>query len=115
MTRRRGSYRARDPIPGMPVYCERNGVVLGFLQGSVLHRYIKSYHQQLDPPSWSVDADALDKLRATYDVTKIMISCTDNGVRFTISIEDWDEHKGEWDRGKGRQYFVRLKWWRVTR
>ena len=113
--RRRPPYRTRDPISGMPVYCERNGVVLGFLQGSVLHRYIKSYHQQHDPPSWTVDADAMDKLRANYDVSKIMIDCMDNGLRFSISIEDWDEHRGELDRGKGRQYFVRLKWWKTWR
>lgn len=114
MTYRR-PYRTRDPISGMPVHCERNGVVLGFLQGSVLHRYIKSYHQQLDPASWTVDADAMDKLRAHHDVSKIMIDCMDNGMRFSISIADWDEHRGEFDRGKGRQYYVRLKWWKTFR
>ena len=111
----RRPYRPRDPISGMPVRCERNGVVLGFLQGSVLHRYLKSYHKQIDPPSWTIDADAMDKLRAKYDVSKIMIDCTDIGTHYSISIEDFDEHRGVQDRGKGRQYFVRLQWWKLWR
>ncbi len=113
----RPTYRRRDPIPGIPIAAP-NGVILGYLQGGCLVRYLRSsIHMLRVPHAWTIDKEAFDKLRAEHVVTKIMIFDRDHRPGqpqgYSIGIEDWDEHVGELDRGKFPQYFVTIPNWKT--
>ncbi len=107
--RNRPPYRRRDPIPGMPIAAP-NGVILGYLQGTVLCRYLQPQHQLLTPPAWTIDKVAFDKLRADHEVTKVMIFV--RGQVWAIDIEDFDAHSFTLDRHHYLQYAVTLDNWR---
>ena len=115
--RQRTPYVRRDPIPGIPIAAP-NGVILGFLQGECLVRYLRSsVHMLRVPHAWTIDKEAFDKMRATYRVTKIMIFDKDarrgQPQGYSIEIEDWDAHVGEINRGKYDQYFVTIPNWKT--
>ncbi len=115
---RKQSYRRPDPPAGMPVAAP-NGVILGYLEGTVLKRRLRREHMLRVPAAWTINKEAFDKLRAAHTIHKILILVTDARIMqgepsgYAIDIEDWDTHVGEIDRGKFRQYFVVLKWWRT--
>ncbi len=104
-------YRRRDPIPGIAVPAP-NGVILGYLQGTVLCRYLQPQHQLLTPPAWTIDKVAFDKLRADHEVTKVMIFV--QGRVWSIGIEDFDAHSFPLERGHYVQYAVTLDNWRKS-
>ncbi len=110
------SYRRPDPRPGMPVSAP-NGVILGWLEGTVLSRWLRSSIQMLRVPvAWTIDKQAFDKLRTNHTVTKILIHDLDAQPisMYAIEIEEWDAHVGEINRGKYDQYFVTLGHWRKS-
>ena len=112
------TYRRPDPRPGMPVRAP-NGVTLGWLEGTVLSRWLHGKQRMLRVPvAWTIDKQAFDQLRADHDVTKIIIHDQDaqlGGISmYAIEIEDWDAHVGEINRGRYDQYFVTLGNWRKS-
>ncbi len=118
MPRQATRYRRPDPRPGMPVAAP-NGVILGWLEGTVLSRWLRSsVHMLRVPVAWTIDKQAFDNLRAHHTVTKIIIHDQDAQPgqisMYAISIEDWDLHVGEINRGKFDQYFVTLGNWRKS-
>ena len=99
----------------MPVKAP-NGVILGWLEGTVLSRWLKSsQHNLYTPEAWTIDKQAFDRLRSEHTITKIIIHDQDaiagQPQMYVIEIEDWDIHVGQINRGRFDQYFVTLNNW----
>ena len=90
-----------------------DGKVIGYLKGDVFVKPVcASKHQLKKPPAWAVDAEAFDhQIKSMAKLFRIKDSETGN--IYEVTIEYFDQHKGEFDRRFGRQYFLPLNQWRV--
>lgn len=98
-------------------------VTMGFVEGSVFSRWLRSsIHMLHEPDAWTIDKEALDTLRETTSLTKIIIHDQDGppGRRmYVIDMPDFDRLAKVIDRGQGQQYMVPLRsqerlYWRVV-
>ncbi len=104
----------------MPVRA-RNKVILGWLEGTVLSRWLhgKGHMLYYPRPAWTIDRWAFDKLRETHTVTKIIIHDQDASpgkqpTMYTIEIEEFDINARTITRGHYEQYMVPLGCWRQS-
>ncbi len=114
----RPASRRPDPRPGLPVRA-RNGVTLGWLEGTVLSRWLRaSRHRLLNPPAWTIDKWGLDQCRSSHPVMKIIIHDQDaqpgQVSQYGIDIDEWDLRATVINRGQYDQYMVPLFYWRQS-
>lgn len=103
---------ATDTITRSMAIRSQDGNIAGCLKGDVFVKVAKgSRHQLRKPPAWAVDASAFDQIRHQARLFRIIDTETDR--IFEVSIKDFDQYKGVFDRGFGRQYFLPLARWNV--
>lgn len=83
----------------------RDGVFTKTVQGS--------RHMLHTPRAWALDAGIYDSLRPR--VRQIVVTDKDSGYTYTASREVFDLFGGVIDRGFGRQRYLPLDKWQVTR
>ena len=92
-----------------------DGKVIGYLEGDTFVKRVDgSKHRLQKPPGWAVDARAYDEDIRTR-ATTFRVEDRETGEVFEASVAYFDEHKGEFDRRWGRQYYLPLSRWRVHR
>jgi hypothetical protein len=90
-----------------------DGRVIGWLEGNTFIKPVcGSKHKLRQPPAWAIDAEAFDQ-QVKSQAKEIVIWDRESDTKYRAPIEDFDEHKGEFDRGCGRQYFLVLAHWQV--
>jgi len=92
-----------------------DGRVIGWLEGKTFTKPVcGSKHRLRQPPAWAIDADAFDQ-QVKPQAKEIVIWDGESDTKYRASIENFDQHKGEFDRGFGRQYFLVLPRWDVIK
>jgi hypothetical protein len=92
-----------------------DGRVIGWLEGETFTKPVcGSKHRLRQPPAWAIDAEAFDQ-QVKSQAKEIVIWDRESDTKYRASIEDFDQHKGEFDRGSGRQYFLVLPRWEVIK
>ena len=92
-----------------------DGRTIGWLEGDTFVKPVSgSKHRLRQPPAWAVDAEAFDQ-QVKSQAEEIVIWDRESDTKYRASIEDFDQHKGEFDRGFGRQYFLPLARWKTER
>jgi hypothetical protein len=90
-----------------------DGRVIGWLEGDTFIKPVSgSKHRLRKPPAWAIDAEAFDQQVKTQ-AKEVVIWDRESDTKYRASIEDFDQHKGEFDRGFFRQYFLALPRWEV--
>lgn len=90
-----------------------DGRTIGYLEGDTFIKpVIGSKHRLLKPPAWAVDSEAFDHQIKTM-ATMFRVEDKETDVVYEVSVAYFDEHKGQLDRGFGRQYFLPLSRWKV--
>ena len=91
------------------------GRAIGWLEEDTFVKPVSgSKHKLLKPLAWAIDADAFDE--AVKPIAKVFcIEDKETRLVYEISVAYFDEHKGELDRGFGRQYFLPLARWTTQR
>ena len=90
-----------------------DGKKIGYIEGEVFYKtgVRSSIHQLRVPPAWAIDADIWDKVSDRVNI--ISIFDMDTGKEYYSKVDDFDRHRGQTDRGSGRQYFLVMKYWLV--
>ena len=89
--------------------------VVGVLEGGLFTKSVcGSKHRLRCPPAWAVDAEAFDQQIKTA-ATIFRVEDRETGAIYEVAVAVFDEHKGQLNRGYGRQYFLPLSHWQVTR
>ena len=87
------------------------GHVVGEIEGGVFYKHVNpNIHMVRRPPSWATDAESFDREVAPYCHTIVLIDMTSD-KQWEVSIEMFQKHKFQLNRGHGRQYALVLKWW----
>ena len=90
-----------------------NGKVIGhFEQNKFIKEVCGSKHKLKYPPAWAIDAEAFDK-EVKFNATDIVVIDRETGIKYQTTVENFERHKGELDRGWGRQYFLTLSHWEI--
>ena len=90
-----------------------DGRVVGWIEGDTFIRpVVGSRHQLRQPPAWAIDAEAFDK-EIKPQATLFRVKDSETNTIYEVSTDYLDQHKGELDRGFGRQYFLPLSQWKV--
>jgi len=89
-----------------------DGRIIGFSDGVVFKKTVEgSKHLLKCPPAIAIDAVAYENdIAPTHE--RIEVKDVETDRLYSISIEAFERNKEEMDRGHGRQYFVRLRYWR---
>jgi hypothetical protein len=92
-----------------------DGRVIGWLEGDTFIKPVcGSKHKLGQPPAWAIDAEEFDQ-QVKSQAREIVIWDRESDTKYRASIENFDQHKGEFDRGFGRQYFLVLPRWDVIK
>lgn len=90
----------------------RAGNYYGYIEGDTYVKLVhSSRHMLKKPEAWAIDADSFDKLIKPA-CKRIIIIDKDAGVKYSSSISNFIDNKGEIDRKYGKQYFMILEYWR---
>jgi hypothetical protein len=107
--------RAASPSSQRQVVRSCDGRIIGHLEEHVFHKSVSgSKHKLRRPPAWAIDAGAFDEV--IRPIAKVFrIEDKETGTVYEVSVAYFDQHKGEFDRGFGRQYFLPLARWNTER
>ena len=102
------------PVPsGRQLVRLPDGRVAGTIDGETfVKRVVGSKHRLRQPPAWSIQAEVYARIR--HQVTSIVVLDAETGTEYRTSVETFDKHKGELDRGFGKQYYLTLNHWQVV-
>ena len=85
--------------------------IIGRLEDGIFYKHVRgSCHMLLKPRAWAIDAEAFDN-EIKPNVTELVAIDKETGIEYHCPVEKFDRHKGELDRGFGRQYFLTLNHW----
>jgi hypothetical protein len=85
--------------------------VVGFVEGD---RFVKrargSIHMLRKPPSWAIDCSIIARLKG-MGVRTLEVIDTENNAAYSTTLEHFETHSFELDRGFGRQRALVLSGW----
>ena len=91
-----------------------DGRIIGYIEGGIFFKpVIPEIHRLRKPPGWATDADSFDK-EVVPNCHTITLIDEQNKKSYSASVEVFQAHKIELNRGFGRQYALTTKWWRET-
>lgn len=92
-----------------------DGRIIGRIEGQTFVKPVcGSRHQLKSPPAWAVDAEAFDQ-HVKPRCSLLRVEDRETNTVYETPVAYFDQHKGEFDRGFGRQYFLVLSKWEVRR
>jgi len=96
---------------GTPIFV-RGHVVANVSPDGVLRKRIRGHRHMLRrPPAIAFAVEAIEQALA-LGAERIEVFDMDGGRRYAVSMSDFLRHGVEFDRGHGRQIFLRLGLWR---
>jgi hypothetical protein len=105
--------RAASPSSQRQVVRSCDGRIIGYLEGDIFKKPVSaSKHKLRKPPAWAIDAEAFD-WQIKGAATVFRVEDKETGKVYEVSVAYFDQHKGEFDRGFGRQYFLPLARWKT--
>lgn len=90
-----------------------NGKIVGRFQENKFIKEVRgSKHKLKYPLAWAIDAEVFDN-EIKPNATEILVIDKETDTKYRAPVDTFDRLKGEFDRGWGRQYFLRLDYWKV--
>jgi hypothetical protein len=87
------------------------GKVIGIIEGNTFTKSVRgSKHQLKHPPAWAIDADIFER-DIKPSCTQIQIIDKETGKKYQVAVSIFDRHKGNINRGHGKQYYLPLPYW----
>lgn len=98
---------------GSAVIRDEQGRVVGQIEGDTFLKTVRaSKHMLRKPLGWAFDARIFDRTITPF-VRRLVIRDVETGKQYETSLKNFLEHKKEFDRGHGRQYYLTLDSWAV--
>lgn len=93
----------------------KDGHFAGIIKGDIYYKYvIGSKHKLRSPEAWCFDADLIDRYIRPAGIAEICVIDHEAHKEYRVSMGTFLKEKGELERGRGRQYFLIMRWWRVS-
>lgn len=92
-----------------PVYVR--GTIVGQIDAGVFIKNVRGrIHMLRQPPAWALDAETYEtQIRPTCH--KIIIEDIDTKIKYSTTLERFEDLKKTLNRGHGKQYFMFLDFW----